>query len=56
MTKDTQNIEINESQRDEYQKWICGFVNANNGLITIDTMEMFCGIFKEVFTVYSTKL
>jgi len=30
-----QNIEYKESWRDEYLKWICGFANANGGVIYI---------------------
>jgi ATP-dependent DNA helicase RecG len=30
-----QNIEYKESWRDEYLKWICGFANANGGMIYI---------------------
>lgn len=30
-----QNIEFKESWRDEYLKWICGFANANGGIIVI---------------------
>ena len=25
---ESQNIEFKESWRDEYQKWICGFINT----------------------------
>lgn len=38
-----QNIEYKESWRDEYLKWICGFANANGGIIYIgknDTGEI----------------
>lgn len=38
-----QNIEYKESWRDEYLKWICGFANANGGMIYIgknDTGEV----------------
>ena len=30
-----QNIEWKESWRDEYLKWICGFANAQGGLLFI---------------------
>jgi len=30
---ETQNIEYKQSWRDEYLKWICGFANANGGII-----------------------
>ena len=30
-----QNIEYKQSWRDEYLKWICGFANANGGIIFI---------------------
>ena len=34
MTTESQHIEFKESWRDEYQKWICGFANAQGGIIT----------------------
>ena len=30
-----QNIEYKQSWRDDYLKWVCGFVNANGGTIYI---------------------
>lgn len=33
--KETQNIEWKENWRDEYLKWICGFANADGGLLVI---------------------
>jgi ATP-dependent DNA helicase RecG len=32
---ETQNIEYEESWRDEYLKWICGFANAQGGTLYI---------------------
>lgn len=32
---ESQNIEYKQSWRDEYLKWICGFANANGGIILI---------------------
>ena len=32
---ESQNVESNESWRDEYLKWICGFANAQGGTIYI---------------------
>ncbi len=32
---ENQNIEYKEAWRDEYLKWICGFANANGGMIYI---------------------
>ena len=32
---ENQNIEFKESWRDEYIKWICGFANANGGILLI---------------------
>ncbi|MCF6279633.1 MAG: ATP-binding protein, partial [Flavobacteriaceae bacterium] len=32
---ESQNIEWKESWRDEYLKWICGFANAQGGIIII---------------------
>ena len=32
---ENQNIEYKESWRDEYLKWICGFANAQGGVIYI---------------------
>lgn len=31
--QESQNIEFKQSWRDEYLKWICGFANANGGII-----------------------
>ena len=33
MITESQNIEFKESWRDEYQKWICGFANAQGGVL-----------------------
>lgn len=33
--KESQNIEFKESWRDEYLKWICGFANAEGGVLII---------------------
>ena len=35
MKTESQNIEFKESWRDEYQKWICGFANAQGGTLYI---------------------
>ena len=35
MLNESQNIEYKESWRDEYLKWICGFANAQGGIIYI---------------------
>ncbi len=35
MRNESQNIEYKSSWRDEYLKWICGFANANGGVIYI---------------------
>ena len=35
MNSENQNIEWKESWRDEYLKWICGFANAQGGIIAI---------------------
>ena len=32
---ENQNVEWKESWRDEYLKWICGFANANGGILVI---------------------
>mgnify|MGYP001776026544 CR=1 FL=1 len=32
---ESQNIEFKESWRDEYQKWICGFANAQGGVLYV---------------------
>ena len=43
---ETQNVEFKESWRDEYQKWICGFANAQGGTLYIglrDNGEV-CGV------------
>ena len=46
MITESQNIEFKESWRDEYQKWICGFANAQGGTLCIglrDNGEI-CGV------------
>ena len=35
MNIESQNIEFKESWHDEYQKWICGFANAQGGTLYI---------------------
>jgi ATP-dependent DNA helicase RecG len=35
MKKESQNVEWKETWRDEYLKWICGFANAQGGIIVI---------------------
>ena len=35
MTPDSQNLEWKRSWRDEYLKWICGFANAQGGVLEI---------------------
>ena len=35
MKAESQAIEFKESWRDEYQKWICGFANAQGGTLYI---------------------
>lgn len=43
---ESQNVEYKESWRDEYLKWICGFANAQGGIIYIgcDDRGMPCGL------------
>ena len=43
---ESQNIEFKESWRDEYQKWICGFANAQGGkfFIGIDDNGKIIGV------------
>lgn len=36
---ENQNIEWKETWRDEYLKWICGFANAQGGIIYIGTRD-----------------
>ena len=46
MNNENQNIEYKESWRDEYVKWLCGFANAQGGLLYIginDKGEV-CGV------------
>ena len=35
MTKENQHIEWKYSWRDEYLNWICGFANADGGVLVI---------------------
>ncbi len=46
MAIETHNIEFKETWRDEYQKWICGFANAQGGrlYIGIDDKGVVCGV------------
>ena len=46
MQTESQNIEFKESWRDEYLKWICGFANAQGGLLYIGVKDNgdVCGI------------
>ena len=46
MQNESQNIEYKESWRDEYIKWICGFANAQGGIIYIGVTDekIVCGI------------
>ena len=46
MPTESQNIEFKESWRDEYQKWICGFVNAQGGTLYIGLRDNgdVCGV------------
>ena len=39
MDTESQNIEFKESWRDEYQKWICGFANAQSGVLYVGIIE-----------------
>ena len=32
---ESQNVEYKESWRDEYLRWVCGFANAQGGIIYI---------------------
>ncbi|MCF6333131.1 MAG: ATP-binding protein [Draconibacterium sp.] len=43
---ENQNIEYKQSWRDEYLKWICGFANAQGGIIYIgkDDSGNFVGV------------
>ena len=46
MPTEFQNIEFKESWRNEYQKWICGFANAQGGVLYVgikDNGEV-CGV------------
>lgn len=46
MQNESQNIEYKESWRDEYLKWICGFANAQGGIIYIGVTDdkQICGV------------
>ena len=46
MSIESQNIEFKESWRDEYQKWICGFANAQGGTLYIGLRDNgdVCGV------------
>ena len=41
MTPESQNVEWKSSWRDEYLKWICGFANAQGGVLEIGRND--CG-------------
>lgn len=42
MNTESQNIEFKESWRDDYLKWICGFVNAQGGVLYIGIKSVVC--------------
>lgn len=46
MNRENQNIEFKESWRDEYLKWICGFANAQGGILYIGIKDdgSVCGV------------
>lgn len=46
MKNESQNIEYKECWRDEYLKWICGFANAQGGLIYVGVTDekQICGV------------
>ena len=46
MAAESQNMEFKESWRDEYQKWICGFANAQGGTLYIGLRDNgdVCGV------------
>lgn len=46
MNTESQNIELKESWRDEYLKWICGFANAQGGTLYIGVCDngKVCGV------------
>lgn len=46
MPTESQNIEFKESWRDEYQKWICGFANAQGGSLFVGIRDNgdICGL------------
>jgi ATP-dependent DNA helicase RecG len=35
MIKESQDADWKETWREEYLKWICGFANANGGILSI---------------------
>lgn len=39
MQTESQNIEFKESWCDEYLRWICGFANAQGGLLYIGVKD-----------------
>ena len=41
ITRETQNVEWKTSWHDEYLKWICGFANAQGGILEIGRND--CG-------------
>lgn len=46
MNNENQNVEWKESWRDEYLKWICGFANAQGGVLSIGVRDdgTVCGV------------
>lgn len=48
MDKETQNIEFKQSWHDEYLEWICGYANANGGILYIGRKDdgTPCGVAK----------
>ena len=47
---ETQNIEYKSIWRDDYLKWLCGFANANGGILYIGKND--CG---EIVGIKDTK-
>ncbi len=49
MNTESQNIEFKESWRDEYQKWICGFANAQGGTLCISVCAIMakCAVYRK---------
>ncbi|MCX6179090.1 MAG: ATP-binding protein [Chlorobiales bacterium] len=49
MDQENQHIEWKESWRDDYLKWICGFANAEGGILLKENRLSYVGSSRAVY-------